>query len=101
MPDMDEVAMLNDLIHELNKAGKLDAPIRSYERQGNKMILHLANGRTITESPTRGISANPPLDELLKAELLDLAREAGLEGYSNMRKEELIIALEEHYAATA
>lgn len=102
MPEqLDENAILSQAIRDLNP----QVPVRSWQRDGRVLILHLANGRQIdydwqSGETLAGDEAGPTrLADMLKDELVKLAQLADIPGRSSMTKAELVQALEEAHDA--
>ena len=92
---LDENAILRQAIHDLEP----QVPIRSWQRDDDVLTLYLADGRTIRYDWRSRRSADlqipDDLDDLLKAELQEIAKTHNIDGYSTMLKAELLQALEE------
>lgn len=75
---------------------KDDAQYEALKRQGmsDEKAARIANTPRKTAGKRGGSS--PPYDEWTKDELEDRAREIGIDGRSDMNKDELIEALREH-----
>lgn len=99
MPEqVDEQAILRQAIDDLNP----QVPIRSWRREDNLLVLHLADGRTIHYDWHEGAAANSaqtliPEGNLaghLKSDLQMVAQALGVDGWRDMLKADLIEALE-------
>lgn len=74
------------------KNDKLYEDLRE-EGMGKEKSARIANAKAAGMQPSRKGGKAPPFEEWTKEELDERARELGVEGYSKMRKGELIGAL--------
>jgi len=56
---------------------------------------YIAQGFKLVEDKKEDVNSKGDIDKLKVDELKELAKQKGIEGYSNMKKEELIVALED------
>lgn len=56
---------------------------------------YIAQGFKLVEDKKEDVNTKGDIDKLKVDELKELAKQKGIEGYSNMKKEELIAALED------
>lgn len=72
----------------------LNRKLAAYEGAGRDDLAKAVR-KAITEREKEAEKASAPLSELTKAELLDRAAAADIEGRSSMTKDELVEALED------
>ena len=77
---------LKEMVQELG----IDKPVMATRVVGNRVELYLYGGEVLNYPPT--VPALD-LDDLSLKELRALAKEAGIAGYSKMKRDDLIAAL--------
>ncbi|PRY94943.1 Rho termination factor-like protein [Hasllibacter halocynthiae] len=77
---------------------KDDETYEALRRDGasKEKAARIANARAAGDRPSRKGGEAEPYEDRTKDELMDRAREIGIEGRSHMTKDELIAALRDH-----
>ncbi len=66
------------------------------EGMSKEKAARIANAKAAGDEPSKKGGKAPPYEEWTKEDLYDRAREIGIEGRSDMDKDELIKALRDH-----
>lgn len=77
------------------KNDKLYEDLRD-DGMSKEKAARIANAKAAGDKPSKTGGKNPPYEEWTKDELYDRAQEIGIEGRSDMSKDELISALRNH-----
>ena len=77
---------------------KDDDKYEALRREGmsKEKAARIANAKAAGEEPSEKGGTHPPYEEWTKGELYERAQEVGIEGRSDMTKDELIDALRNH-----